>query len=87
MELRNLLADMTPGKLLTLLANHAKDYKAVVGTGGVVHNRHMNKYRGEQPSVDLVDAILTDFVNFVGTEWGLDFAMHARNLTDPKREP
>ena len=85
MQVKDLLADMTPGKLISLLTDHAKDYKRQVGTGGVTMNGHMNDYHGQAPSAELVDAVLVDFINYVGVQYGVDWALYARNLLDPKR--
>ena len=44
-------------------------------------NTHMNDL---PPDVcieqNVIDAVLTDFINFVGSQWGVDYALYTKDL-------
>lgn len=70
---------MTKGELLKMLDKLAVEYcpKAMES---VNRNSHMNDYDGESINQTTVDALIVDFVNYVGTFQGLDYAFYTRHL-------
>jgi hypothetical protein len=73
---------MTRGDLVFLIADYAKQYRKAGVLESVARNRHMNQYEGEQVSPQTIDAILVDFVNFVGVKQGIDLAMYTSDLDE-----
>lgn len=74
---------MTRGELVELIAKYAKQYRKTGVLESLQRNHHMNQYEGEQVSAQTIDAILVDFVNFVGYKQCLDFGMYTRDLDEP----
>jgi len=71
---------MTRGELVGLIAKYAKEYRKLGVLESVKRNSHMSQYKGEQVSPQTIDAILVDFVNFVGMKQCLDFGMYTKDL-------
>jgi len=47
----------------------------------VLRNSHMNKMDNKNPSKqDVIEAILVDFVNYVGAFQGLDWGLYTKDL-------
>ena len=69
----------TKGDLLRYLDKCACEYapKAIVS---IQRNTHMNDYVDQPISQEAVDAILVDFVNWVGVHQGLDYGMYTKDL-------
>lgn len=43
-------------------------------------NKHMHDYKGEALTQEQVDALLSNFINFVAATWGVDYALYARDF-------
>lgn len=76
---------MTRGELLNLIKNCAVDYidNAIES---IDRNRHMNKYNGEPISQNTVDALIVDFINYIGYTQCLDYGLYTSDLRREKRE-
>ena len=70
---------MTKGELMKMLVKYAKGY-APDCLESIKHNSHMNEYRGKVITQNIIDAIIVDFVNFIGYEQGLDLGLYTRDL-------
>ncbi len=72
---------MEKGRLLKILCDEAKSYclKAIKR----IHvNKHMNEYQDEEVSQAVADALIVDFINFIGESMGVDLAFYTKNLRD-----
>lgn len=69
----------TKGDLLRYLDHCACEYH-VGATASIARNKHMNKMEGQLIPQDIVNAVLVDFINWVGTHQGLDYALYTRDL-------
>lgn len=75
---------MTKIELLELLKNHIVDYREKA-VDHINRNRHMNALGGMcNLSQEEVDALLIDFLNFVGMKMGVDYAMYTMDLPHEK---
>lgn len=63
-----------------LIANDAKEYVKEGVLESVKRNSHMNNYEDEEISQTAINAILVDFINFVGMRQGVDFGMYTKDL-------
>jgi hypothetical protein len=80
------LRELTSGELLTLLTNFAKDYH-LDGTKSVIHNAHMNRLSYEETvEQKVLDAVLVDFINYIGSRYGVDYGLYTKNLNDDTRK-
>jgi len=78
---------MNNRELIELLVKNAKDYTPRAACS-IKINKHMHKYRGENISRTLIDAIVVDFINFVMAEQCVDLALYTKNLYEnEKHEP
>jgi hypothetical protein len=57
-----------------------KEYRNSGVLKSVRRNNHMNDYKGENVSQETLDAVLVDFVNFLGMQQGIDLAMYTSDL-------
>lgn len=67
-------------ELLEMLVKNAKEFR-----GDKTHysrNSHMHNIT-EKPDDDVIDAILTGFINYVAMKQGVDFGLYASDLTKP----
>jgi hypothetical protein len=69
---------MTRGDFLKYIDECAVDY--VKDSNSVIRNKHMNDYKGDAVPQELIDALIVDFVNYVGTTQGLDYGMYTKDL-------
>lgn len=71
---------MRTGELLQLLDNYAKEYHKG-SLESLIRNRHMNNLT-ENEELDLrhIDAVLVDFINYIGVKNGVDYAMYTKDL-------
>jgi hypothetical protein len=71
---------MTKIDLLNMLTRDAKVYRKDAAKS-IIRNRHMNTCPSNQ-IIDpvLVDALLTDFINYVGAVQGVDYALYTSDL-------
>ena len=71
---------MTKIDLLNLLTRNAKDYQKHAADS-VIRNNHMNKLNKESEiNKDVIDAILVDFINYVGAVQGVDYGLYTSDL-------
>lgn len=80
---------MTKGKLLDYLEKMAREYRKDA-SASVHRNNHMNDLDGSE-IIDqkVVDALLVDFVNYIGVYQGVDYGLYTYDLRlddDMKRE-
>lgn len=75
-------------ELLELLKKYADSYSNIAKES-VVNNCHMNNLTNEEVSQDAVDAILVDFINYIGGNYGIDYALYTSDLrsNEPKLLP
>lgn len=79
------LRKLTSGELLQLLTNLAKDY-AKEGVESIKRNNHMNDVpKTETVSQKVVDAVLVDFINYIGIKYCVDYGLYTVDLNDPKK--
>lgn len=80
---------MTRGKLLKLLDGEAMKYREEA-LASIERNRHMNDLSEEdiaklkenqEWAQRITDALLVDFVNFIGTGQGLDYGLRTKDIT------
>lgn len=73
---------MTKGELLDMLKNNAKEYR-LGANASINRSAHMNDLK---PTVVIpqkfIDAILVDFINFVGNYQGLDYALYTEDFKE-----
>jgi len=71
---------MNVKEFLEKTANHAKEYRNEAQKS-LVRNNHMNEIEaGEQVQQRIIDAVLTDFINYVGMEHGIDYGIYTKDL-------
>ena len=70
---------MTRGELLDYLAEMAVEY-APKCDDSITRNVHMNGLYENTLVQEEIDAILIDFVNYIGTDQGLDYGMYVKDL-------
>lgn len=71
---------MTKAELLKFIEKRAKEYRKDC-IDSINRNKHMNELRGEfSLDQNSIDAILTDFVNYIGIHQGIDYAMYTEDL-------
>lgn len=71
---------MTNSELIDMLIEHAKEY-AIGVTESIKRNNHMNNLRNnviiEQ---ETADALIVDFVNFIGGKHCMDVGLYTKDL-------
>jgi len=72
---------MTKGELLQMLCDDAKSYCPGAAMS-IARNSHMNEYQGEYVSQIVVEALIVDFVNFVGSKQCLDLGFYTKHLKE-----
>ncbi len=76
----------TRGDLLELIEEYAKDYRRSANAS-LRRNGHMNgevmNDRKDLPQ-EVVDALIVDFINYVGSRQGLDYGMHVKHFFEGK---
>ena len=72
---------MTRKDLLFMLAENAKEYRKDA-LASIRRNSHMNKATGADIDQRDIDALLVDFVNFVGMRQCMDFGMYTKDLDE-----
>ena len=72
-------------ELLEMITKNAKDYRGTA-IESVARNNHMNEATGNSVDQKDIDAILVDFINYVGVKQGIDFALYATDLTNNAME-
>ena len=66
-------------EVLELLANDAREYRTGAAES-IRRNAHMNRNTGADIDQRDIDALLVDFINYVGMRRGVDFGMYAVDL-------
>ena len=74
---------MKNGEFIDIIIKDLKAYRASGVMESVERNKHMNQYEGERVSGQTVDAILVDFVNFIGNRRGMDLGLYTVDLDEP----
>lgn len=66
--------------VLNQMAIDAKDYRT--GAKISIHrNKHMNEIdRGEILHQHHIDAVLVDFINYIGRKYGIDYALYTKDI-------
>jgi len=76
---------MTVGEFLKALSNYAKEYRKEACVS-IVRNRHMNKLcENHKVDKDVVEAVIVDFINYIGVCNCVDYAMYTSDLSDSGR--
>lgn len=74
---------MSKLELLDMLTNIAKEYRSD-SLESVNRNKHMNECEGmlkiSPNNREVVDAILVDFINYIGVRQGVDYALYVKDL-------
>jgi len=73
---------MNKGDLCKMIVEQAKEYRNNGVLESVKRNGHMNNYQNENVSQDTIDAILTDFVNFLASKQWVDLGLYANDLKE-----
>ena len=70
-------------ELMEMLCNYAKDY-CPTAKESIIRNRHMNKLNGVEVSQNIIDALIVDFINFVGAMQNVDLGFYTKDLKKVK---
>lgn len=72
-----------PGELLEVIKRHVFVYQPDA-MASIRRNKHMNDVPASM-EIDprVVDAVLIDFLNFVGAQYGVDYAINTCDLPSP----
>jgi hypothetical protein len=77
----------TPGELLEEIHGILQAYHSDC-VESLLRNRHMNDLKeGEKLDKRHLDAVLVDFMNRIGAQYGVDYAMYASDLKKPDPQP
>lgn len=81
---------MTKGELMNMLVGYAKEY-AEDAPNSTLRNEHMNELKRDNyyvvPSRITTDAVIVDFVNFIGMRQGMDLGFYTKDLYDISISP
>jgi hypothetical protein len=67
-------------EVLEKTADYAKKYRSEAQQS-LERNNHMNQIEdGEQVQQRIIDAVLVDFINYIGVKHGIDFGMYTKDL-------
>jgi len=61
------------------LTEHAKNYREDAQKS-IARNKHMNNVKGETVSQDVIDAVLVDFINYIGVKSWLDYGLYTSDF-------
>jgi hypothetical protein len=71
---------MTKLELLKLIEARAKEYSAEARSS-LVRNNHMNEIKkDEEIDQRVIDAVLVDFINYIGVTQGVDYGLYTSDL-------
>ncbi len=73
---------MNNGELLNLIVKHAKEYTKQNVMESIARNKHMNNYGGQPVDKMTSDAIIVDFLNFIGYQHGMDLGLYTSDLSE-----
>lgn len=71
--------------LLNMLAKNAAEYS----TGAVEsidRNYHMNDISTVELAPEQIDALLVDFINFIGVKQGIDYALYTEDFIKLRKD-
>jgi len=71
---------MTNIELLTKLKKSADNYGHNANTSIHINNHMNNITTNKKIDQDIIDAILVDFINYIGMQQGVDYALYTRDL-------
>lgn len=82
---------MTKKELLDMLTNIAIEYRKESYDSVFNRNTHMNNLGSIAKVIsidaqDIIDAVVVDFINYVGSYQGLDWGLYTKDLVDGKKE-
>jgi|TARA_R110002153_G_scaffold197760_1_gene351296 hypothetical protein len=67
-------------EVLEKTTDYAKKYRSEAQQS-LERNRHMNQIEeGEQVQQRIIDAVLVDFINYVGMKHGIDYGIYTKDL-------
>ncbi len=67
-------------EVLEKATDYAKKYRSEAQKS-LERNRHMNQIEeGEQVQQRIIDAVLVDFINYVGMKHGIDYGIYTKDL-------
>jgi len=67
-------------EMLELTKKYADKYSEEAKTS-LVRNNHMNEIKkDEEIDQRVIDAVLVDFINFIGVKHGIDYALYTSDL-------
>ena len=70
--------------LLEMITRNACDYSKDA-KASLLRNNHMNEIEKDTPlDQKVIDAVLVDFINFIGMQQGVDYAIYTRDLPGAK---
>ena len=79
----------TRGEMLDYITKCAKDYRLEC-KDSIIRNSHMNDLdKSDDISYikqECIDAILVDFVNYIGAEQCLDWGLYTKDLIEKERD-
>jgi len=71
---------MTKSELINMLIEYGQKYTSEA-IESVKRNRHMNDLGNDDLiSQDIVNALIVDFINFIGIKNGIDVGMYVKDL-------
>lgn len=79
---------LTKGELLEMLEGYAREYRQSANDS-LRRNDHMNDgVMRERKNLDqeVIDALLADFVNYVGSRQGLDYGLYVRDFFESRKK-
>jgi hypothetical protein len=76
---------MTKIELMNIIEKIAKDYYQDAPES-ILRNKHMNNLKGnEKIDKNIIDAVIVDFINFIGSWQGLDYGMYVKDLYEKSK--
>lgn len=71
---------MTKGAFMSVIEMISRDYYKDAPQS-ILRNNHMNNLKGDEViNKDVVEAVIVDFINFIGMKQGLDYGMYIKDL-------
>lgn len=70
---------MTRIEFLEILTKRAKEFRK--DTNGISRNAHLTGMEND-PEQKVIDAVLVGFINHVGVQFGIDYALSVKDLID-----
>ena len=70
---------MTRGELCIFLEKRAKKYRKLANHS-IKRNTHMHDCRQRYISQKIIDALLVDFINYIGTDQCIDYGLYTKDI-------